>query len=40
MGRLELVFGSTDCEFEGSASLVPLLLNSITTFSNNLVQWD
>jgi len=36
MGRLELDFGGIDCEFGGSASLLPLLLKSVTTFFNNL----
>jgi len=37
MGRLELDFGGIDCEFGGSARLLPLLLKSVTTFLNNLV---
>jgi len=30
-GRLELKFGGVACEFKGSASLLPLLLTSVTT---------
>jgi len=37
MGRLELDFGGIDCEFGGSARLLPLLLKSVTTCLNNLV---
>jgi len=37
MGRQELDFGGIDCEFGGSARLLPLLLNGATTFFNNLV---
>jgi len=37
MGRLELDFGGIDCEFGGSARLLPLLLKSVSTFLNNLV---
>jgi len=31
MGRLELDFGGIDCEFGGSARLLPLLLKRVTT---------
>jgi len=31
-GRLELEFGDIDCEFGGSARLLPRLLNSVTMF--------
>ena len=37
MGRLELDFGDVYREFGGSARLLPLLLNRVTTFFNNLV---
>jgi len=37
MGRLELDFGGIDGEFGVSALLLPLLLNGVTTFFNNLV---
>jgi len=37
MGRLELGFGGTDCEFGSSARLLSFLLNSVTTFFNDLV---
>jgi len=36
-GRHQLNFGGIDCEFGGSARLLPLLLKSITTVFNNLV---
>jgi len=37
MGRLVLDFGGIDCEFGGSAGLLPFLLNSVTTF---LIIWS
>jgi len=37
MGRLELDLESIDCEFGGSVRLLPLLLNGVITFFNNLV---
>jgi len=37
MGRLELDFGGIDCEYGGSARLLPPLLKRITTFFSNLV---
>jgi len=40
MGRQKLGFGGIDGEFGVSALLLPLLLNSVTTFFNNLVLWD
>jgi len=32
IGKTELGFGGIDCEFVGSAHLLPLLLNSVTIF--------
>jgi len=40
MGRLVLEFGGIDCEFGGSARLLPLLLSSVTTVFNNLIKWN
>jgi len=37
LGRLELGFRGIDCEFGGSARLLPLLLNGVTTF---LITWS
>jgi len=37
MGRLELDFGSNDVNLGGSARLLLLLLNGVTSFFNNLV---
>jgi len=37
MRRQELDFGGLDCEFGGSSRLLPLLLNGVITFFNNLV---
>jgi len=37
MGRRELDFGGIGCEFGGSARLLPLLLNGVTTF---LITWS
>jgi len=37
MGRQELDFGDINCEFGGSARLLPLLLMSVTTF---LITWS
>jgi len=37
MGRLERDFGGIACEFGGSARLIPLLLNGVTTF---LITWS
>jgi len=40
VGRLELDFEGIHCEFGGSARLLPLLLNRVTTFFSNLIYWD
>jgi len=37
MGRPELDFRCIGCEFGGSARLLPLLLNGVTTF---LITWS